>query len=1229
MNPLVKVALSFGILLTAELISFITGQLSEKERNEQNKLEQEILCKQSKNDQKLEKIREELKEQFGDELNQRYNDELNRQRQLLKADSKEDITNFLSKMAEDRFDYMNQTVLPEINNSINILREQKKRYNTSIRKNAYTLLYSELKSTEAKAKAYIIYLKRYIGYVGKIYDFSDDLKKIMFSYFLPENFPCQDTVIKINSNYVDMQTGYGTMFFHGCMNIDFYIEDHDQYINEPCNTYYAAMTGFDKNNYKYLYSVQLGRYKQIQQSGGFTGVEATVSGYTTYEVILTYGKDMKLTLNARNLRNFNRYPAIGANIVVYPLKEFYSKEEERIIYPVSERQEDTEIFLDFKRIPLILPNEKAGEFLQYFEKYDLNFDGETDVKIVPLEESEKYLLSPSIFKLHFGNRFSITVEICSENEKQFLRYLEFSAETASISADKIFIPFSAELDIVVENQAVQLSTPEYSDLFDNMNNLIMIITREFSAQNRLKNSQSGIKYFNAWGNVTSTLRKYIEKGNSISCSVSSLPDRKSSSIKYKDKNIVKGVMLTFVVDDVNALRRYYEKVTSEYEQFHAFPEFFMEYEKTYYTVEISATCETFCVMVPYSMESLEKNDDLVYEISQQPEIIIYLRNKGVPELRQLQALYNFRIGWMINEVFQTYLLDSRCIFPSMSDITDLTLYNSSLSDNASQLDSLKRSLYEKNLFLIQGPPGTGKTTVIRELIAQTICHNPDSKILVVSQANVAVDNVLKGLIRRGMPFSQDKIIRCGRSGKISSEISGISFEKKYKYYISSIQDMANKANDPTILRLAKEWLSRINLNIGYDPDVGELVLRNHQIIGATCVGLSQKRIGLDKICFDLVIIDEAGKALAPEILIPLIQAKKAVIIGDHKQLPPVIDPALYDAEKTELDERQYCKQELFDTSYFQRLFENCPDSNKSTLDTQYRMPSVIGTMISNLFYDGKLKNGIGTEAKRPIYGDSNLCLIDMSNINAYREDETGSPTNKYEAEYVIHLIQKIQQMHLKSKIAVITPYKGQKKLIRDLFINIGIDYRENNVFVDTVDSFQGDEADIVIFCTTRCIKRTQFLSDRRRLNVAISRTRCEFIMLASVSYLESYREKEPIHMILDYIRKHGIIRKPDEIEVHNRLMNKTVIDISKAFLDSMTENSEKRITDIKDEIEYYNEHGHFSGYPDVYLEDGLYVINNRQEIYYAALSLSLSEIWVNIISPEKHILTFTDKVKVQ
>lgn len=319
-------------------------------------------------------------------------------------------------------------------------------------------------------------------------------------------------------------------------------------------------------------------------------------------------------------------------------------------------------------------------------------------------------------------------------------------------------------------------------------------------------------------------------------------------------------------------------------------------------------------------------------------------------------------------------------------------------------------------------------------------------------------------------------------------------------------------------------MSKITSKNGYNPDVGELIIRNHKIIGVTCVGLLQKKIGIDKLVFDLVIIDEAGKALAPEIVIPMIQAKKAVIIGDHKQLPAVINPAVYDEEKIELDERKYYKKEIFDISYFQKLYESCPNNNKSLLDTQYRMPTVIGTMISNLFYDGKLKNGNGTESKKPIYGNYNLTIIDMSMEKLYVEDDTSSPVNEYEAMYVLHLLNDIKSKNNNVKVAVITPYKGQKKQIRKLLINSGFDYSKKNVYIDTVDSFQGDEADIVIYCTTRSKKKTKFLSDRRRINVAVSRTRNEFIMIASAKYLSSYPSNESIRQVYNYIKKYGIIK---------------------------------------------------------------------------------------------------------
>lgn len=161
------------------------------------------------------------------------------------------------------------------------------------------------------------------------------------------------------------------------------------------------------------------------------------------------------------------------------------------------------------------------------------------------------------------------------------------------------------------------------------------------------------------------------------------------------------------------------------------------------------------------------------------------------------------------------------------------------------------------------------------------------------------------------------------------------------------------------------------------------------------------------------------------------------------------------------------------------------------------MPTMIGTMISSLFYNGQIKNGSGTEKKMPLYFDTSISLIDMSEISAYREDENGSPTNDFEARYVLFLVQEIRKKNPNIRIAVIMPYKGQKRRVINLFAEEMRDYVTNQIAIDTVDSFQGDEAEIVIYCTTRARRKTRFFSDYRRLNVAFSRAKNELIILAS------------------------------------------------------------------------------------------------------------------------------------
>lgn len=202
------------------------------------------------------------------------------------------------------------------------------------------------------------------------------------------------------------------------------------------------------------------------------------------------------------------------------------------------------------------------------------------------------------------------------------------------------------------------------------------------------------------------------------------------------------------------------------------------------------------------------------------------------------------------------------------------------------------------------------------------------------------------------------------------------------------------------------------------------------------MGLAQKRVGLDRLAFDLVIIDEAGKALPGELLIPINRARKVIIIGDHKQLPPVIDPALYNGGVdlndvvSEDDENKF-----FSTSFFQYLYEQCPSSNKFMLDMQYRMPTVIGNLVSRLFYDGQLKSAASCALKTPLMLHHHLIFLNMENDAAYveqKESPQSSPYNMREVEIVADFVHKIREKYDK-RIVIITPYKGQKKKLRNKF----------------------------------------------------------------------------------------------------------------------------------------------------------------------------------------------------
>ena len=350
------------------------------------------------------------------------------------------------------------------------------------------------------------------------------------------------------------------------------------------------------------------------------------------------------------------------------------------------------------------------------------------------------------------------------------------------------------------------------------------------------------------------------------------------------------------------------------------------------------------------------------------------------------------------------------------------------------------------------------------------------------------------------------------------------------------------------------------------------------------------------------------------MLIPLLRAKKAIIIGDQQQLPPVINPILYDEEKIDLEERFISENELFCHSFFERLYENAPDSCKKMLDTQYRMPEVIGNAISLLFYNNKLKNGPNTKEKKPILFESNLSFINYDGDNFYHEiKENKEISNVKEAIAVVSLISSIRKRDHKCSIAIITPYKGQKRLISNTLISYGIHFRLENIMVDTIDSFQGSEADIVIFCTTRSIYPTLFFKDTRRINVALSRAKRELIILGKMQYFYSFRKSDScLPALADYIKKNGSVLSSIncsflKCNIGKPKQNEKILSLNSISLPSNYFMIDIDNSSIQAKIEEYYSHGDFLNPLEVVKKSSKYILHKKGFAQFrAAQGLNLS-----------------------
>lgn len=515
--------------------------------------------------------------------------------------------------------------------------------------------------------------------------------------------------------------------------------------------------------------------------------------------------------------------------------------------------------------------------------------------------------------------------------------------------------------------------------------------------------------------------------------------------------------------------------------------------------------------------------------------------------RQREALQSFMSGRLQNPVLQQILLMPASYVPQPDPVWEARVHrglhwqdkNWQEPDKAAVAKRIvEEALTESNLYLIQGPPGTGKTTCIVELLYQIFAAAPKSRVLVVSQQNTAVDNALDRYLAR-YPDRRNSVVRMGSdASKVHARLHPNITETILSDYLTSRQQEYSRSvalHMDARAAWVQDWIESVYSPGGdgrprFDEELTELLVNDYPLVGATCVGMASRRHGADRLIFDVCIVDEGGRSTVPEMLIPLMRSRKAIIIGDHFQLPPSIAAELREADARET--LPFLNETFLKTSFFEQLYTNLPDGCRGMLREQYRMVEPIGDLVADLFYtnhgERRLFNGMEHDRQKFLDPDHPLRWVDVPHGRQTKENGKGpSLLNEGEAKAILHYLQVALVLLVKRKedegsafkkktLAIITPYGAQKRSIAGLLAVLAAkDARLHDVMsieVDTVDSFQGSEADIVLYSTVRTHGGISFLLDRQRLNVTCSRARENLVFFGASEFLrdQESRSKQPL-----------------------------------------------------------------------------------------------------------------------
>lgn len=475
--------------------------------------------------------------------------------------------------------------------------------------------------------------------------------------------------------------------------------------------------------------------------------------------------------------------------------------------------------------------------------------------------------------------------------------------------------------------------------------------------------------------------------------------------------------------------------------------------------------------------------------------------------RQIQALYQVKNGIVMNPQLIFDCIDPRRIVSSKDK--EINIYYSELNTKKRtkciqledhQKDAVKKFVNMDNLLVIQGPPGTGKTSVIVEICAQILMNEPESRILVCSETHVAVNNLFHILNEmfdnfEGIRIFDKEIDEEGDRKKFLTT----TFIEKYK------KKLRDKSVSENIIRyLTDSWICN-------EKQFNEMLFYSSRFVGITCSGIGGITFAYEY-PFEYVIVDEDSKISFPELLMPMSWAKKFILVGDPKQLPP----SFSEDERENMDallERIDGKDTFID-----RVYEQIPECAFSMLNIQHRMPHEIANIVNKYFYNEMLKNGSNVQSIK-----GSLRWADYDTDNKWLIPEEGSTSKKHFSVYNLDEVEIVHRIILEEyerykqilqgekpkrliRIEIISPYTGQKRKLAGYLFNRDDIKQTRDIFklgIHTIDQIQGRDSEIVIFSIARNIGNSRFIANDRRLNVAFSRAKERLWIVGQRKYTDN------------------------------------------------------------------------------------------------------------------------------